>query len=162
MFGRSGHSIHLIHHLLSFYNYIITTCYISRGYWQARPKQKIDEQLWSLPNTPTTLHHHIIGLHNGTRQCALGPILRPEILTLVSVVQSLSVLPFFTSAGPQEFNSDIGSRNRTRQRALRPILRPNFFSTETHMVTSTDPLEVKYQVSNHKWSIWGVGPLGPL
>ena len=91
-----------------------------------------------------------IDSRDGTQHCALGPILRPEILTLVSVVQSLSVLPFFTSAGPQEFNSDIGSRNRTRQRALRPILRPNFFSTETHMVTSTDPLEVKYQVSNHK------------
>ena len=63
-----------------------------------------------------------IDLHNGTRQCALGPILRPEIITLVFVVQSLSVLPFFTSTEPQESNFYIDSRNGTRQYALKPIL----------------------------------------
>ena len=61
---------------------------------------------------------------NGTRQCALGPILRPEILTLLSEVQSLSVLPFFASTEPQESDSDIDSHNGTRQCALGPILRP--------------------------------------
>ena len=83
-----------------------------------------------------------IDSRDGTRHCALGPILRPEILTLLSVVQSENVTPIFDSAEPQQFNSDIDSRNGTRHCALGPILRPDFFSTETHRVTSTDLLEV--------------------
>ena len=45
------------------------------------------------------------------------------MLSLVSLVQFSSVLPFFTSTESQEFNSDIGVRNGTRQCALRPVLR---------------------------------------
>ena len=59
-----------------------------------------------------------IGLCNGTRQCALGPILRPEILTLLPEVRFGLAIPFFTSAGPQEFNSDIDGNNGTWQYAL--------------------------------------------
>ena len=62
-----------------------------------------------------------IDSRNGTRQCALGPILRPEFLTLVSVVQSLSVLPFFTSTEPKKSDSHIDSHNGTRHCAIGPF-----------------------------------------
>ena len=62
--------------------------------------------------------------NNRTRQCALGPILRPEILTFPFMVQSESVIPIFDSTEHQEFNSDIDLYNRTRHCALGPILRP--------------------------------------
>ena len=57
-----------------------------------------------------------IGLRNGTRHCALGPILRPEFQTLLSVVQSECVLPFFASTESQESKS--GSCDRMQQCAL--------------------------------------------
>ena len=62
-----------------------------------------------------------IDSRDGTRHCALGPILRPEILTLLSVVQSEIVTPIFESAEPHQFDSDIDSHNRTRQCALGPL-----------------------------------------
>ena len=48
-------------------------------------------------------------------------------LTLVSVVQSLSVRPFFASTESQEYNSDIVSHNITRNCAQGPILRHDLF-----------------------------------
>ena len=61
-------------------------------------------------NTNTAPHQHPqmanYGLCNRTRQCALRPILRPEFLTLLSVVQSECVLPiFYRPDGP-----DCGSQ----------------------------------------------------
>ena len=57
-------------------------------------------------------------------QCALGPILRPNLYLLVSLVQSSHVRPFFASTESQKSKSGIGLCNRTRQCALGPILRP--------------------------------------
>ena len=50
------------------------------------------------------------------------------MLSLVSLVQSLSVLPFFTSTDSQEFDSSIALRNGTRHCALGPFLRPEFLT----------------------------------
>ena len=54
--------------------------------------------------------------------------IRPEMLTLVSLVRFGRVNTFLTSAEPQQFNSDIGVRNETRQRALWPVLWPDFLT----------------------------------
>ena len=48
-------------------------------------------------------------------------------LSLVFVVQSGNVIPFFASTEPQQFNYDIGVRNKTRHCALRHILRPDMY-----------------------------------
>ena len=50
-----------------------------------------------------------------------------QSISLVSVVQSGHVTPFFASTESQESKSEVGSRNRTRQCALRPILRPHLY-----------------------------------
>ena len=64
-----------------------------------------------------------IGVRNGTRQRALGPILRHYFLTLLPVNLFGHVIPFFACIESQEFNSDIGVRKGTRHYALGPILR---------------------------------------
>ena len=49
---------------------------------------------------------------------------KTPFVSLVSLVQSGHVTPFFASTESQESKSDISLCNRTRQCALRPILRP--------------------------------------
>ena len=46
-------------------------------------------------------------------------------VSLLSVVQSRLVIPFFASTKSQEFNYGISARNRTRHCALRHFLRPD-------------------------------------
>ena len=52
---------------------------------------------------------------------------KTPFVSLVSVVQSQHVTPFFASTESQESKSNIGLHNRTRQCALRPILRPPLY-----------------------------------
>ena len=47
-----------------------------------------------------------IGAHNGTRQCALGTILRHFFLTLPPVACFENIRPFFASGKSQEFISE--------------------------------------------------------
>ena len=48
-------------------------------------------------------------------------------VSLVSLVQSWHVTPFFASTEPQEFIYDNGAHNRTRHCALRHFLRPDLY-----------------------------------
>ena len=63
-----------------------------------------------------------IGVRNGTRQRALGPILR-HYLTLLPALFFGHVIPFFACIESQEYNSDISVHNGMRHYALGPIFR---------------------------------------
>ena len=62
-----------------------------------------------------------VGVHNGTRQCALRHILRPFFLSQLPVVCFGHLRGLFDSIFSQESKSEVGLRNRTRQCALRHI-----------------------------------------
>ena len=52
---------------------------------------------------------------------------KTQSISLVSLVQSWHVTPFFASTESHKSKSDIGLCNRTRQCALGPFLRPNLY-----------------------------------
>ena len=80
-----------------------------------------------------------------------------DFLSLLSVVRSGHVRPFFACTNSQEFISDIGLRNRTRHCTLRPILRHEFLTlvsvVQSESVisfwTSAEPQEFKSDIGAH-------------